>query len=174
MADKKVHGKGESVSSSSKASWSFEKHLWIAVCLGCVIVLGIACLISRVANRGIVDDVRQIRKGGAAAMRRAAVGEGLRINRMLRHDKTVDVLQTVKKRKSLPWSREVEQILHDLAYGIGSMRTMHLVFGQDPELRADMAKRHVPFDDLFLELEDANGLIVNALSSWKAKIPAHT
>lgn len=141
-----------------------QRYVWIVVCAAVALAVVAICFISRIANRGFEKDVGHIRKGGAAAMRRAAVSEALRINRMLKSDRTVEVIQAAKKRrKRMIWTRQVEQILHDLAYGIGSMKTMHLVFGQDPELRAEMAKRHVPFDDLFMELEDANTLIVNAL-----------
>jgi hypothetical protein len=130
----------------------------LASVVGALAVLVVLIVLSKLINRPGAPMPRRTE----VKMRKAAVQEMVRVQASLRRKHTVEVVQHAA-RGALSWSRNVEQVLHDLAYGIGCLKMAHLTFGHDEELRSELSKHHVNFDDLFLELETTTRTIVAAI-----------
>lgn len=142
------------------------RHSWLWAAAAAVAVLLVLVWISRLANRPL--PASRSHRVAASTMRKAAISEVVRVHRRLRSPATTDCVRDAR-RGAVKWTGDVEQTLHDLAYGIGVMRTVHLVFGQDQEIRAELDRLHVPFDDTFLELEAATATIVSSVKKHQAK-----
>lgn len=139
------------------------RQSWLWASLAALAMLFVLIAISRVVNRPLPASRAQ--RTDLTAMRRAAVSEIVRVHRALHSPATTDSVREAR-RTSLRWTTHVEQTLHDIAYGIGVMRTAHIIFGHDREIRAELERRHIPFDDCLMELEGAAATIVAAINKY--------